>query len=188
MKKNFISWNAPVFCKVDEWLQHWGRSPEGGQRNLDSQSSKFPLKHKEERAGRRGGLHTLGAREIVSVGVWLWKWGNKASICLRNLGFSSTKFSFQSSDFFKDGQGCVLKCVVTGLGTLTQARASCTCFLLCSPDIAICLVGCTLDRSPLRLPNRKTKLWSKKKKKKKMCLLVSGIVINNCLSACRRST
>lgn len=111
MKKNFISWNAPVFCKVDEWLQHWGRSPEGGQRNLDSQSSKFPLKHKEEREGRGGGLHTLGAREIVSVGVWLWKWGNKASICLRNLGFSSTKFSFQSSDFFKDDQGvCVEVC------------------------------------------------------------------------------
>lgn len=47
--KSFRSWNAPVFCKVDEWLPHWGRSPEGGQRNLDSQSSKFPLKHKEER-------------------------------------------------------------------------------------------------------------------------------------------
>lgn len=24
----FRSWNAPVFCKVDEWLQHWGKKPE----------------------------------------------------------------------------------------------------------------------------------------------------------------
>lgn len=67
--KDFKSWNAPVFCKVDEWLQPWGRSPEGGQRNLDSQSSKFPLKPKEESEGE--GLHTLGARETTSVGVWL---------------------------------------------------------------------------------------------------------------------
>lgn len=27
-KSIFRSWNAPVFCKVVEWLQHWGKKPE----------------------------------------------------------------------------------------------------------------------------------------------------------------
>lgn len=26
-KSIFRCWNAPVFCKVDEWLQHWGKKP-----------------------------------------------------------------------------------------------------------------------------------------------------------------
>lgn len=57
------------FAKSMSGFSPGGEAPEGGQRNLDSQSSKFPLKHKEESEGE--GLHTLGAREIVSVGVWL---------------------------------------------------------------------------------------------------------------------
>lgn len=158
--KDFRSWNAPVFCKVNEWLQHWGRSPEGGQRNLDSQSSKFPLKHKEE---SEGGVRTLGVREIMSVGVWLWNWNSKASICLQNLCFSSTKFSFQSSDRFKMKMGvcCVALCCVTGKWIVTETQvpdargsvfAHCHCYLF--------FVGCTPDHSPLRLPNTRTKLWS----------------------------
>lgn len=184
--KDFRSWNAPVFCKVNEWLQHWGRSPEGGQRNLDSQSSKFPLKHKEE---SEGGVRTLGAREIMSVGVWLWNWNSKASICLQNLCFSSTKFSFQSPDRFKMKMGvcCVVLCY-RDMDSNRNTSAWCTWFLFCSLYTAICSL-----LAALRITRRSDCLiqgqnFEVKKKKKKMCLLVSGIVINSCLSACRRST
>lgn len=89
---------------------------------------------------------------------------SKASICLQNLHFSSTKFSFQSSDrCFKMRKGvcCVVLCYRnTDININTSASHTVP---FCSLYLAICFfVGCTLDHSPLRLPNTRTKLWSKK--------------------------
>ena len=119
------------------------------------------LKPKEENEGEKDFTHS-GQGEIVSVDVWLWKWNSKASICFQNLHYSSTKFSFQSSDHFfrwKRVYGAVVLCYRnTDININTSAS-----FFFCSRYIAICFfVGCALDHSPLRLPNTRTKLWSTK--------------------------
>lgn len=82
-----------------------GRRSQGGGRNLRSQSSKFLF---EAGGGWRWwgeGSCTFGAEEMgggVGEGrLFLLTFGygsETASICLQNLHFSSTKFSFQSPD------------------------------------------------------------------------------------------
>lgn len=64
-----------------------------------------------------------------------------------------------------------------------NTSAWCTWFLFCSLYTAICSL-----LAALRITRRSDWQNFEVKKKKKMCLLVSGIVINSCLSACRRST
>lgn len=63
MKPTFVSQDAPVSCRVDERLQPWEEKPEGGGRNLRSQSSKFPLKQKEDEDDREKALTLSGKRK-----------------------------------------------------------------------------------------------------------------------------
>lgn len=79
---------------------------------------------------------------------------------------SSTKFSFQSSNrcLKMRKKGCVVHCVkcYRNMNINVNTSASHTVHF-CSLYIAICFfIGCSLDHLPLRLPNTRTKLWSKK--------------------------
>lgn len=78
MKPTFVSQDVPVSCRVDERLQPWEEKPEGGGRNLRSQSSKFPLKQEEDEDDREkaltlSGKRKRGGKETVSVDIWLRK-------------------------------------------------------------------------------------------------------------------
>lgn len=128
------------------------------------QSSLWNLR-KEENGGEKG--FTLpGQGGIVSVDIWLWKWNSKASICFQNLRFSSTKFSkfrlFFVCLFLKMRKGvCGVVVCVPGYQHKHECLACAAPFRFL--PIAICfVVGCALDHSPLRLPNTRTKLGSKK--------------------------
>lgn len=87
---------SSLFAKSMSGFSTGERSRKGDQWNLYSQSSKFPLKPKEENGGEKD--FTLpGQGGIVSVDVWLWKWNSKASI---SKIYVLAARSFQSSDWF----------------------------------------------------------------------------------------
>lgn len=186
MKPTFVSQDAPVSCRVDERLQPWEEKPEGGGRDLRSQSSKFPLKQEEDEDDREkaltlSGKRKRGGKETVSVDIWLRKW-KQASICLQNLHFSSTKFSFQSPDHKRRVSACVRVCVYVGVfstnrsteinvSTNASQRASFCASLAAS--LGTHCSGCLAQGHNFRTET---------------CLLVCWIFIKSCLSACRRST
>lgn len=60
-KSIFRSWNAPVFCKVVEWLQHWGKKPERWP--MEPAFTVFKVPFWNIRKKWKGeGFHTFGAR------------------------------------------------------------------------------------------------------------------------------
>lgn len=118
------------------------------------------LKHKEENEGRRRTSHFGGKGDCI---CWCLAMNVKQQSYLSSKpSFSSTKFSFQSSDFLRWKRVRVALCY-RNMRINVNTSASHTHFLFCFLYTAICFfVGCTLDHSLLRLPNTRTKLWSKK--------------------------
>lgn len=126
---------------------------------------KVPFWNIRKRMRGRRVSHFGGKGRLFLLMFGYEKWNSKASTCLQNLRFSSTKFSFQSSDrCFKMRKGvCCIVLRGTGIQILTSIQVPHIRFLFCSLSIATCFsVGRALDHSPLRLPNTRTKLWSKK--------------------------
>lgn len=122
-----------------------------------------------------------GGKETVSVDIWLRKW-KQASICLQNLHFSSTKFSFQSPDHKRRVSACVRACVYVGvfstnrsteinISTNASHRASFCASL--SASLGTHCSGCLAQGHNFKIET---------------CLLVCWIFVKSCLSACRRST
>lgn len=100
----------------------------------------------------------------------------QASICLQNLHFSSTKFSFQSPDRKRCVRACVRLRVATSRGAeLDGDTRAWQAPRLPARDSAP-------RPSPLRLPTTGENL------ERETCLVVRWVFAKSCLSACRRST
>lgn len=120
-KSIFRSWNAPVFCKVVEWLQHWGKKPERWPMEPAFTVFKVPFWNIRKRMKGKRISHFWGKGRLFLLMFGYESETAKHLFVSKNLRFSSTKFSFQSSDrCFKMRKGvCYVVLCVTGIHILT---------------------------------------------------------------------